>query len=385
MSDRYNAAFINAAYVGPRSPNPPTIGTATKQPSSASVAFTAPSPQGGTGNITGYRAVSTPGNFTATGSSSPLLVTGLTNGQSYTFQVTSINLYGESLPSAASNAVIPEQTGQTLYTEGYFTFIVPPGITSVSVVCVGGGGAGGYYSSGAGSGGGLRYKNNITVTPGQSIAIAAPNYAQFSSAGGNASFGTNGVDAFYFFAGGGGSGSGAAVGTGTTIGAGADGGGNGGATGSYAGGGGAGGYSGNGGAAGNSPGASGSAGSGGGGGGGYGVTITAGNYSGAGGGVGVLGQGSNGAGGTGSSQTAGTGYVSESSKNGGGGSGGTTTSGSIFSVGGSYGGGGSGVYGPPSGTENMTAGGPAAVRIVYPATGGPISPRSFPSTNVGDL
>jgi len=382
MSDRYNAAFINAAYVGPRTPNPPTIGTAIKQPSSASVAFTAPSPQGGTGNITGYRAVSTPGNFTATGSSSPLLVTGLTNGQSYTFQVTAINLYGESLPSAASNAVIPDQTGQTLYTEGYYNFIVPPGITSVSVVCVGGGGAGGYYSSGAGSGGGLRYKNNITVTPGQSIAIAAPNYAQFSAAGGNASFGTNGVDAFYFFAGGGGSGSGAAVGTG---GGSFDGGGNGGATGSYAGGGGAGGYSGNGGAAGNSPGAFGSAGSGGGGGGGYGVTITAGNYSGAGGGVGVLGQGSNGAGGTGSSQTAGTGYNSEPSKNGTGGSGGTTASGNIFSVGGSYGGGGSGVYGPPNGTENMTAGGPAAVRIVYPATGGPVSPRSFPSTNVGDL
>ena len=66
-----------------------TVGTG------GSVAFTAPSPQGGTGSITGYRAVSTPGNFTGTGSSSPILVSGLTNGQSYTFQVTAINLYGE--------------------------------------------------------------------------------------------------------------------------------------------------------------------------------------------------------------------------------------------------------------------------------------------------
>jgi hypothetical protein len=378
MSDRYNAAFINAAYVGPRTPNAPTIGTATKQPGGGSVAFTAPSPQGGTGSITGYRAVSTPGNFTGTGSSSPILVSGLTNGQSYTFQVTAINSYGESLPSAASNAVIPDVTGQTLYTAGAFTFIVPASTTSVSVVCVGGGGSCGYDTNNAGSGGGLRYKNNITVTPGQSIAVVASGISYYNSPGQDSSFGTNGVDAFYFYAGGGQT-SGISGGTGTTIGSGADGGGNGGAnSGIYMGGGGAGGYSGNGGNGGSNTG--GSAGSGGGGGGGYGY-YTGTNfqvYCGNGGGVGVLGAGSNGSGSSGSSATA-----VEVSKNGGGGSGGTTSASvNPGEVAGYYGGGGGGSYVKAA---NYMFGAPGAVRIIYPATGGPISPRSFPSTNTGDL
>jgi hypothetical protein len=379
MSDRYNAAFINAAYVGPRSPNPPTIGTAIKQPGGASVAFTAPSPQGGTGSITSYRAVSTPGNFTGTGASSPILVSGLTNGQSYTFQVTAINLYGESLPSAASNAVIPDQTGQILYSAGTFTFIVPALTTSVSVVCVGSGGSCGYATQNAGGGGGLRYKNNISVTPGQSIAVSAGNISYFNTPGENSSFGTSGSDAFYFYAGGGGQTAYGGSGTGTTIGAGADGGGNGGTnSGLYMGGGGAGGYSGNGGNAGSNTG--GSAGSGGGGGGGYGY-YTGNNfevYCGNGGGVGVLGAGSNGSGSSGSSPTA-----QEASKNGGGGSGGTTAA-TVNSgqVAGYYGGGGGGSY---VYAANYMFGAPGAVRIVFPATGGPISPRSFPSTNVGDL
>lgn len=379
MTDRFYAGFVNAAYVGARAPNAPTSAAADKGNQSAEISFTPPANLGTGGAVT-YRATSTPGDFTGTSASSPVIVNGLTNGVTYTFQVTAINTYGESPGSNVTNAVTPSVFGQRLYTGGTFTFVVPTGITSVSVVCVGGGGAGGYYGTGAGSGGGLRYKNNITVTPGQSIAVSAPAFAQFGSPGGNAEFGTNGVSAFYFFGGGGGSGGGASVGTGSTIGGAADGGGNGGSTGFYAGGGGAGGYSGNGGNAGTSPGASGSAGAGGGGGGGYGVSFPGTNYSGSGGGVGVLGQGANGAGGTGSSQSAGSGGVSEPSKQGQGGSGGLATPGNLFGIGGNYGGGGGGVYGY---TENYTGGGAAAVRIIYPATGA--ITRSFPSTNTGDL
>jgi len=46
-------------------------------------------------------------------------------------------------------------------TPGTYTFTVPAGVTSVSVVCIGSGGSGGAYGAGGGS---LAYKNNISVT-----------------------------------------------------------------------------------------------------------------------------------------------------------------------------------------------------------------------------
>jgi hypothetical protein len=376
MTDRFYAGFVNAAYVGAKSPTAPTTVTASKLNTAAEISFSGAS--SAYGAITGYRVTSTPGNFTATGASSPITVNGLTNGTSYTFQVTAINAFGESPGSPVSNAIIPSELGQRLYTAGSFTFIVPTGITSVSVVCVGGGGASGYASYNGGAGGGLRYKNNIAVTPGQSIAVTASGINYYGSVGGISSFGTSGSDAFYFFAGGGET-SGLTGGTGTTIGAGADGGGNGGNT-VYdqMGGGGAGGYSGNGGSSGTN--GSGGGGSGGAGGGGagysngpYGAFAV---YCGNGGGVGVLGAGASGSGGYGSSATA-----NEATKNGTGGSGGTTAA-ALQATAGQYGGGGGGSYVQAA---NYGTGAPGAVRIIYPASGGSISPRTFPSTNTGDL
>jgi len=90
----------------PTIPGAPTIGTATAGVGSASVAFTAPSNTGSSA-ITSYTATSSPGGFTGTGASSPITVSGLTNGTAYTFTVTATNGAGTSPASAASNSVSP--------------------------------------------------------------------------------------------------------------------------------------------------------------------------------------------------------------------------------------------------------------------------------------
>ena len=88
-------------------PGTPTIGTATAGNTTASVVFTVPTYTGKGGAVT-YRVLSTPGSITATGSSSPITVSGLTNGISYTFQVRTETSYGVNSPySAASNSVTP--------------------------------------------------------------------------------------------------------------------------------------------------------------------------------------------------------------------------------------------------------------------------------------
>jgi hypothetical protein len=105
--------------VGGLQPSAPTIGTATAGDTSASVAFTASS-YIGKGTIT-YTATSSPGGFTGTGASSPLTVSGLSNGTAYTFTVVGNTNYGvASLASASSNSITPAAQGsyesiQTIY------------------------------------------------------------------------------------------------------------------------------------------------------------------------------------------------------------------------------------------------------------------------------
>ena len=53
-------------------------------------------------------------------------------------------------------------------TVGQHSWVVPAGVTSVSVVAVGGGGGGAYYGNenSGGAGGGLGWRNTVTVVPG---------------------------------------------------------------------------------------------------------------------------------------------------------------------------------------------------------------------------
>jgi len=89
-------------------PKAPTIGTATDvgtarpfNNGAATVTFTADP----TYAADSFTVTSNPGNYTATGSSSPITVTGLQSDTSYTFTVTATNQYGTSGSSEVSNSI----------------------------------------------------------------------------------------------------------------------------------------------------------------------------------------------------------------------------------------------------------------------------------------
>ena len=77
-----------------KKPTTPTIGSGTASSQSVSIAFTA-STYLGKGTIS-YTATSNPGARTGSGSSTPITVSSLTNGTSYTFSVVGTTNYGVS-------------------------------------------------------------------------------------------------------------------------------------------------------------------------------------------------------------------------------------------------------------------------------------------------
>ncbi|MFN4140227.1 hypothetical protein [Aestuariivirga sp.] len=273
---------------------------------------------------------------------------------------------------------------QVFLVGGEAQFVVPDGVTEISILCVGAGGSLGTttgISRGGAGGGGLSWVNNVPVTPGETLTVNV-GAAASGAAGGNSEVlrGTTPLCR----AGGGGTtasttgGSGGLGGTGDY--AYVQGGGRGGAGGtgngtndSYdGGGGGAGGYTGKGGAGGAGLNGSGGAGSGGGGGGGGGWFTSGGVNPGAGGGVGIYGQGSNGAGGNGGA----------SSNGGGGGSGGSDgqTASSTSWGGGQFGGGGTGDT-----NDNSRLGRNGVVRILWgPGRFFPDNAADVPQVRLGN-
>ncbi len=91
---------------GLNAPDSPTDVSSSAGDSQATVTFTAPSDVGGS-EITGFRVQDGTNAHGASGSSSPITVTGLSNGTSYTFNVWAINAFGYSAPSDASGSVTP--------------------------------------------------------------------------------------------------------------------------------------------------------------------------------------------------------------------------------------------------------------------------------------
>jgi hypothetical protein len=268
--------------------------------------------------------------------------------------------------------VVDIDAGQQDYlTAGTYSFVVPAGITEVSVLCIG---AGGNYVgfSEYNLGGGLGYKNNITVVPGASLEVivgsgsngtsASPSTFDAAGSGCGAEGGKHGTTTMtatqlYSSTGG----DGRLEGTQSWFG----------------GGGGAGGYSGDGGY--QSTAGTDLDGAGGGGGAGGGKSLTSGVGA-AGGGVGVLGEGSSGSGGD-----VGTRAGGQGGSGGGTGTAGQTTAGGSFgnSNGGLYGGAGAGAWHDVS-VGTFVAGG-GAVRIIWESTAVGATTRAWPSTNVTDL
>jgi hypothetical protein len=177
-------------------PGAPTIGTATNNGTGrtfvsggrADVTFTAPTDTGRS-TITSYTVTSNTGGFTGTGASSPISVTGLTPGNSYTFTVTATNAAGfTSAASSASNS-ITATTIPAVPTIGTASVV---SATSVSVAFTAGGTGGlsvTYNATGSPAGSGSNSASPISVTglttgTAYTFTVTATNSNGTSSASG---------------------------------------------------------------------------------------------------------------------------------------------------------------------------------------------------------
>jgi len=110
---------FGVALLPPTVPGAPLIGTATAGNASATITFSPPSSNGGS-PVTSYTVTASDlthpahGGETATRTGSPLTVTGLANGDTYTLSVTATNAVGTGPRSGASNRVTPHAPAPTL-------------------------------------------------------------------------------------------------------------------------------------------------------------------------------------------------------------------------------------------------------------------------------
>ncbi len=114
-------------------PGAPTSVVATSGNTQAAVAFAAPVNTGGSA-ITGYTVTVNPADVApVNGAGSPIVVTGLTNGQAYTFTVTADNVAGTGPASTASNSITPAASQTITFTNpGAQNFGTTPTLTATS-------------------------------------------------------------------------------------------------------------------------------------------------------------------------------------------------------------------------------------------------------------
>jgi len=98
-----SASSLVTATTVPQAPTIGTVSTPSAGVFSVSVPFTANATGGKT--ITSYSVLSSPSNISGTGSSSPVTVSNLAGGATYTFSVAAINANGTSAYSSSSNSI----------------------------------------------------------------------------------------------------------------------------------------------------------------------------------------------------------------------------------------------------------------------------------------
>jgi hypothetical protein len=183
MSLRYSTGFVSATYNPLLNPNAPTIGTATAGGGQISITFTAPTIIGGSA-ITSYIATaqktSDGTTVTATGASSPIVITGLAYVP-YTVRVAAVNSSGASALSAASNSATPTEPPPTVigqaYGGGFYAGQI--GVSSVATHYL----VVGPLSTAQTE---LQWKNADTATPGADSDINGPQNTADMVADGNA-------------------------------------------------------------------------------------------------------------------------------------------------------------------------------------------------------
>jgi hypothetical protein len=111
-------------------PGVPTSVIATAGNGQASVSFSTPVTNGGS-VITLYTVTSNPAGITATGTSSPIVVAGLTNETAYTFTVTAANTNGTGESSIASNTVTPSITSSLIDSKSQQISIIPNPVADI--------------------------------------------------------------------------------------------------------------------------------------------------------------------------------------------------------------------------------------------------------------
>ena len=166
-----------------RVPGQTTGVSAVKGNAQATVSFTPPA-YTGKGNIT-YTVTSSPGGITASGASSPITVTGLTNGTAYTFTVTaSAGGVGGSASSASAavTPAVPEFVlAQTFNASGNYT--IPNTAQKYAVYTV----SGGSNAPNSGVGGAGGFASGVIVN---SPSLGTTYTVTVGGPGGTSSFGT---------------------------------------------------------------------------------------------------------------------------------------------------------------------------------------------------
>lgn len=153
-----------AAVVPASLPGAPTSVSASVSSGQTLVSFSPPSSDGGS-PITSYVVTSSPGAITISGVSSPITMTGLTNGVSYTFTVSAVTDSGTGPASTASNAVTPFLSSRRNTAEGQASG------TALTAANSGGGSGDALSVVTVGSGASLVFSNTTSVQGTNSYAL----------------------------------------------------------------------------------------------------------------------------------------------------------------------------------------------------------------------